>query len=85
MKQTEHRPVVTLSEARLEWLLRQASYRTAMRVTELMVYRSSGTEDAGYFVCPRCRVTLEREFVPFCDRCGQRLNWKGCKYAKVIR
>ena len=28
-----------------------------------------------YWVCPRCRRTLDRDFQDYCDRCGQRLNW----------
>ena len=36
------------------------------------------------FVCPSCHVTLEREFVAFCDRCGQRLDWENYRSAKVI-
>lgn len=85
MRRTEQGKVAPLSKARLEWLLCQASYRTAMQIAEFMVYKSPGPEEVGYFVCPRCHVTLEREFVPFCDRCGQRLSWKGYKHAKVIR
>ncbi len=30
----------------------------------------------GYYVCPRCGVSLEREFMAYCDRCGQRLGWE---------
>lgn len=29
-----------------------------------------------YAVCPRCAVTIDREYVSFCDRCGQRLSWE---------
>ena len=35
-------------------------------------------------VCPRCQVSLEREYSRFCDRCGQKLSWIGFKKAKVI-
>lgn len=35
-------------------------------------------------VCPRCRISFEREYIRFCDRCGQRLDWKGFRKAKVI-
>ena len=84
MKQTEHRPVVPLSEARLEWLLRQASYRTQC------VSRSSWSTGRPV---QRTRATLfVRDAVSrwsgncaLLRPCGQRLNWKGCKYAKVIR
>ena len=35
-------------------------------------------------VCPACRVTIEREYQSYCDRCGQRLGWKHYKTAEVI-
>lgn len=35
-------------------------------------------------VCPRCRVSLEREFQNFCDRCGQPLDWRQYSHAQLI-
>lgn len=35
-------------------------------------------------VCPRCHITLEREFLAYCDRCGQHLGWKGYRNAKIV-
>lgn len=52
-----------------------------MTVTEVFRMRSGDT----YPVCPRCRTTLEREYQRFCDRCGQKLNWRGYRGASVIR
>jgi predicted amidophosphoribosyltransferase len=26
-------------------------------------------------VCPRCQLTIERDYQGFCDRCGQCLEW----------
>ena len=46
------------------------SYRIRMRVTEMRVF----DHDGGYYVCPRCKVTMEREFQSYCDRCGQALD-----------
>lgn len=47
------------------------SYRLPLKVTEVLV-----TGDGEHFpVCPRCGITLEREFTRFCDRCGQKLDW----------
>lgn len=76
--------MIPLPAEYVEFLVGQASYRTAMRVTEVMVYQSAVPAAAGYYVCPRCRVTMEREFSPFCSRCGQQLSWKGYKQAKMI-
>ena len=60
-----------------------ASYRQGMLVDEVVIFPSAYGE-TGYYRCPRCRVTMEREFVAFCDRCGQHLNWKGYKKARKI-
>ena len=35
-----------------------------------------------YPVCPHCKLTLDREYQHFCDRCGQELDWKD--YSKAI-
>ena len=64
-------------------LLALASYRVPRPVTERVVFPDcSGVPS--YYVCPRCGITLEREFTAFCDRCGQRLDWRGCRDAKII-
>ena len=55
------------------------SYRTPLQVTQLRTYRS-----AAYYLCPRCNVTIEREFMAYCDRCGQCLDWRSSKKATVI-
>ena len=67
-----------------EALLLAASYRRAMPVREVMACPSVFLKTSGYYVCPRCRITLDREFMSFCDRCGQCLGWKDYKKAKVI-
>lgn len=56
------------------------SFRMELPVKEVMIF-SNG--DA-YYVCPRCRITLEREFMAYCDRCVQCLGWKKYKQADVI-
>ena len=60
------------------------SFRLGMQVTEVMVVPSGLYGETGYYVCPRCSITMEREFMAYCDRCGQRLDWKHYKKAKVI-
>ena len=57
-----------------------SGYRKELLVRELMVF-SNGE---GYYICPRCHVSLSREFVCYCDRCGQHLGWHGYKKVKVI-
>ena len=64
--------------------LREAvSYRVPMRVRELMMYRTNCPE-SGYYVCPRCKRTMDREFMAFCDRCGQKLDWDKYEDAEVV-
>lgn len=57
------------------------SYRQPLGVREILVYRSG----QAYPVCPRCRSSLDREYMRFCDRCGQRLNWAHLRTAAVSR
>lgn len=59
------------------------TYRQPMRVTQVMV-RSFSCGETGWAVCPRCGVTMDREYMRFCDRCGQRLEWRGYKHAEVV-
>ena len=61
----------------------QLSYRFPMPVAELMVFSSSFGRTA-YYVCPRCHITMEREYQSYCDRCGQRLDWTNCQNARIV-
>lgn len=49
------------------------TYRTPLSVTERFCL-ANGNE---YPVCPRCHISLDREYMNFCDRCGQALDWAG--------
>lgn len=60
-----------------------AHYRIPMPVTELMVFPDCMGQPS-FYVCPKCGVTMEREYMRFCDRCGQRLDWRGCENAKIV-
>ncbi len=84
MKSKAQESLLLFPQESLAFLLCQASYRTGMSVTEVMVYQSAFLGRSGYYVCPRCHTTLEREFVAYCDRCGQHLDWKNYKKARVI-
>ena len=71
----------TASLESAEWarLRRDASFRKALPVRELIYFRGVGT----FPVCPRCRRSLDREFQAFCDRCGQRLGWQNLSRATI--
>ena len=55
------------------------NYRRPMQITHVRKFCNSV-----YYICPRCNVTMEREFMAYCDRCGQHLNWKTCRKAVVL-
>ena len=57
-----------------------ASYRTGMKIKEAVLF----SEGSLYYCCPRCSITLDREFMSFCDRCGQKLDWTHYKKATVL-
>lgn len=56
------------------------TYRVPLPVTKVIAYTHSV-----FPICPRCDLSLEREYMSFCDRCGQKLNWDFFDHAKVIR
>ena len=68
-----------MSTAVQEKSITAENYRTPMQVTHLRKYRTTS-----YYICPRCNVTMEREFTAYCDRCGQCLNWKNYRKAVVV-
>ena len=57
-------------------IFRFAQYRLPLAVTEYIVYHDTFGGESVYYVCPRCGITLDREYQAYCDRCGQRLDWK---------
>lgn len=57
------------------------SYRIARPVTRQLYYPSM---DSCFSICPRCDMTIEREYMQFCDRCGQKLSWEQFENAEII-
>jgi len=55
------------------------AYRIPLPVTKVIVY----SHGDAYPVCPRCALSLDREYLTFCDRCGQRLSWDLYQHAKI--
>lgn len=61
------------------------SFRSPMPVTHIRCFRSSYPYGLTSFpVCPRCGITMEREYQTYCDRCGQCLSWRDFSKATVI-
>lgn len=62
-------------------ILEAISYRHGMLVTEIRLFASGDT----YAVCPRCKLTMEREYANFCSVCGQKLEWKYFSKARIVK
>ena len=62
---------------------REISFREPMPVTHIRrFYQHLGT--TSFPICPRCGITMEREYQSYCDRCGQRLDWKNLSKAILV-
>jgi len=48
------------------------TYRVPLPVKDVRIFANGNA----YPICPRCVNTLDREYMSFCDRCGQKLNWQ---------
>ena len=57
------------------------TYRVPMMVNEAIIFRKAFTDDL-YYRCPRCQTFLARDFMAYCDRCGQCLDWRNYKKAR---
>ena len=68
-------------EYELNFLIHVVSYRIPVPVTQVVRYPMRGY---CYPRCPRCKSSMEREYVSFCDRCGQRLSWSRIEKAQVL-
>lgn len=55
-------------------------YRLPLPVQEVLQL-TNGTR---YPICPRCELTIEREYMCYCDRCGQHLSWSQFENANVV-
>lgn len=56
-------------------------YRIPLQVTEVLELLHGDS----YPICPRCDSTVDREYMNFCDRCGQHLGWELFDFARTIR
>lgn len=56
------------------------SYRVPLEVTQIIKI----SDKLCFPVCPRCKVSIEREYMRFCDRCGQRLGWSKIEVAIIV-
>lgn len=68
-------------ENSIQLLAEAVTYRIERPVTQIVQYPTYGH---WFPLCPRCKISLEREYVSFCDRCGQKLNWDQFDDAKIL-
>ena len=64
----------------IPWLGREIQYRIPRSVIQVCVFPRGDT----YSICPRCDCLLDREYMRFCDCCGQKLSWKLFRFATVV-
>ena len=57
-----------------------ADYRRPLQIAQIRIFQNC----QAYYVCPRCDSSLDREYMSYCDRCGQHLNWKNWKKVERI-
>jgi transcriptional regulator with XRE-family HTH domain len=60
----------------------------SFRIPQLVTQYSGRIETYGYTtypICPRCKITMNREYQAYCDRCGQRLWWKNYAKASAVK
>lgn len=63
------------------FFLNAVSYRIPLPVTKVVYFPAP---QYSYPLCPRCNTSMDREYMRFCDRCGQKLNWEYIDHAQVI-
>ena len=69
-------PIVPFPSSSLE-----LDFRSPLQVTE-MIYLSH--MHTAYPRCPRCHASLDREYMAFCNCCGQHLDWAYIDKATVL-
>ena len=76
-------PLTKLPEhtCKIRFLMKAVSYRIALPVTQIVRYSVNGSCCP---LCPRCKISLDREYESFCDRCGQKLCWDRFDYAEIL-
>lgn len=80
LKRTTKVPVRLKKITREKAMEDALTYRIPMEVMQILKLPN---EDC-YPVCPRCKITVDREYMHYCDRCGQKLGWKKLKDAVFV-
>lgn len=64
---------------KIRFLKEVATYRRSMEVLQIRVYRKN---DA-YAIFPRCHSCIDREYINYCNKCGQKMSWNSY-YENVV-
>lgn len=62
----------------------ELSFRIPMLVKHIREQRHQFGKYTTFPACPRCHISIERDYQSFCDNCGQRLDWSCFEYAIII-
>lgn len=73
-----------LKNKKINWpelpvIFNAVTYRLPLPVEEVVVLKLGEC----YPRCPRCGESIDREYMCYCDRCGQKLGWRGFSYGKI--
>ena len=55
-------------------------YRLPLPVTEMLQL----TDGTSFPICPRCDRSIDKEYMAYCDRCGQHLAWEWYEFAHIV-
>lgn len=66
--------------AHLPFIIDALRYRWPIPVIQTVIFQDSDS----YPICPRCDKSMPRDYMNFCDRCGQRLDWHLYDLATVV-
>ena len=58
-----------------------AAFRLALPVTQLILFPNGSC----YPICPRCGCSLDREYLNYCNSCGQHMRWETFGKAEIRR
>ncbi len=65
-----------------EFVHEAVTYRQKLPINEIKLYEK---ENSIYALCPRCRATIERDYLNYCSCCGQKIDWKNWTNAQIVK
>ena len=62
----------------------ELAHRIAMQVVHYRKCPYFGGSFTTFPVCPRCKYNIDREYQPFCENCGQKMDWDNYAHATLF-